>query len=381
MRNLLLIFLLTVFFGGCAVMQPLQKRKLIAVYHLIETAKYAEAKIAVEDLVSDKEAVLWPKTWYIKGVLCQIAYREGIRKNDRKLSELYPDQLYVTLESFNQALALDGSGRLERQLAPRYIMLANDLQMLGERYFGGKKFAEALRAFEQAMAISENPVFSLQADTNLVYNTALSAFESKNWDKAVNYFGRLHDQRHSGNVTHLLFKAYLLQGDTLAAEKVMAEGIEHFEDNHEMVLLLSDLQFTRNDTAAALLTLENAILKNPGQAIFHYTKGLIYQKTGGYNDAIASYNKAIELAPDELKAYVNIATCYYNIGVGIDENARTIMNGSKVKEEKAKSTTAYETAASWLEKVYARNPKDQDTLTRLNEMSKIIRIPEASGNP
>ncbi|MBE0663231.1 MAG: tetratricopeptide repeat protein [Bacteroidales bacterium] len=381
MKNLLLILLLTIVFGGCAVMQPLQKRKLIAVYHLIETAKYAEAKIEVEELIDDKEAAQWPKTWYTRGVLSQIAYREGIRKNDRKLSELYPDQLYVTLESFNHTLALDKSGRFEKQLAPRYILLANDFQVLGERHFGSKKYAEALRAFEQALAISEKPVFSLQADTNLLYNTALAAFESKNWDKAIIYFGRLHDQRHSANVAHLLFKAHLQKGDTLAAEKVMAEGIERYEDDHELVLLLSDLYFTRNDTAAALLTLEDAIRENPDRQIFHYTKGLIYQKTGRYTDAIASYNEAIVLAPAELMAYVNIATCYYNIGVGIDENARSIMNGTRAREEKAKSTAAYETAVSWLEKAYATNPKDKEILAKLSEILKMIRIPETAGNP
>jgi tetratricopeptide (TPR) repeat protein len=226
------------------------------------------------------------------------------------------------------------------------------------------------------MAISETSMLSLQADTNLVYNAALAAFESQNWNKAISYFGRLHAQNHSANVVHLLFKANLRKGDTLAAEKVLEEGIERYEDNQELVLLLSDLHFTRNDTAAALSSLENAIRVNPDNHIFHYTKGLIYQKSGLYAEAIGSYNDAIILAPDELMAYVNIATCYYNIGVGIDESARTIMNGARAKEEKAKSAAAYENAVNWLDKAIARSPKDQEILTRLNDMLKLLRVPD-----
>lgn len=374
MKKLLLFLLLTIFFGGCAVMQPLQKRKLIAVYHLIETAKYAEAKIEIEELITGKEAALWPKTWYARGVISQNAYREGIKKNDKKLSELYPDQLYVALESFNEALALDKAGRVKKQLAPRYVLLANDLQMLGERHFRNKKHEEALRAFEQALSISEQSMLSLQADTNLVYNTALAAFESQNWNKATIYFGRLHDKKHSANVAHLLYKTNIRNGDTIAAKKVLKEGIEYYADNQDLVLLLADLFFSIHDTTSSLQTLDEAIAANPRNYSFHYTKGLIYQKSEMYAEAIPSYKQTVSLAPCDVMAYVNLATCYYNIGVGIEENARSIMDSATVRKEKERSEEAFKAATEWLDKAYQMNPADQEIITRLYQLYKSLRI-------
>jgi tetratricopeptide (TPR) repeat protein len=374
MKNLLFIFLLTIVLGGCSVFQPLQKRKLIAVFHLIETARYADAKIASEELITDKEAAQWPKTWYARGVLSQNAYREGIKKNDRKLTELYPDQLYVTMESFDKTLALDKAGRLERQLAPRYILLANDFQILGERHFRNKKYEDALRAFEQALEISEKPVLMMQADTNLVYNTALAAFESKNWNKATSYLGRLHDEKHSANVAHLLFEANFRKGDTLAAEKVLKEGVESYEDNQDLVLLLADFFVSINDTISALQSLDNAIASNTQNPRFHYAKGLIYQKSGLYTEAIRAYSQTLSLAPGDLMAFVNMATCYYNIGVEIEENARTIMDSATVREEKERSEEAFKAAEEWLDKAYQMNPTDQVIIGRLYELYKSLRI-------
>lgn len=374
MKKLLLFFLLTLVFGGCAVMQPLQKRKLIAVYHLIETAKFAEAKTEIEELVNDNEATLWPKTWYARGVISQNAYREGVKKNDKKLSELYPDQLYVALESFNKALALDKAGRLKNQLAPRYVLLANDFQMLGERHFRNKKHEEALRAFEQALSISEHSMLSLQVDTNLVYNTALAAFESQNWNKATIYFGRLHDKKHSANAAHLLYKTNVRKGDTIAAKKVLKEGVEYYADNQDLVLLLADLFFSIQDTISALQTLDEAIAANPRNYLFHYSKGLIYQKSEMYAEAIPSYKQSVSLAPGYVMAYVNLATCYYNIGVEIEENARSIMDNAAVRKEKERSKEVFKVAAEWLDKAYQMNPADQEIITRLYQLYKSLRI-------
>ena len=369
-----LIIVIFLFLGGCTVMQPLQKRKLIGVFHLIETARYADAKTAAEELINDEETAQWPRTWYARGVLCQNAYREGIKKNDKNLSELYPDQLFVALESFDKALELDESGRIEKQLAPRYVLLANDFQIAGERHFRNNKFGDALRAFAQAVEISEKPFLEMRADTNLIFNAGLAAFESQDWDKAIKYFGRLHHKHYSANTTHLLYMAQLNKSDTTAAKKTLSEGIERYKNNEELVLLLANLHFSSNDTSAALLVLNKAIGSNPDNHIFYYTKGLIYQKTEQFIEAIDAYQEAVRYAPDELMAYVNIATSYYNIGVEIDENARAIMNGAMVREEKEKSAAAYDNAIAWLDKAYERDPKDQEVIRRLHGLYRALRI-------
>lgn len=369
-----LFYFLPFLFFGCSALSPLQRSKLLTVSNLIETSKFAEAKEVVEEMIIDEESTKWSRTWYYRGVLCQNAYQEGTKKNDKKLYELYPDQLYVALESYEKALSLDKDGRLERQIAPKYVLLANDFQKLGEQHFKNRRFPDALKAFEKAYKISESPILEVETDKNLVYNTALAAYESGEWEKTIRYLDKLHQESYSLNATHLLFSANLQKGDTLAAKQVLAEGIEKYEEKEVLVLLLTDLHFSGNNMEEALEILQQAGEKNPSNAKYPYTKGLVFQKSEKYARAIEAYEEAFELEPENPLIQLQIATCYYNIGVEIDKNARSMMNSRQVQEEKAKSAAAYESAVSWLDKLYDTGIEDQEILIQVYELYKSLRI-------
>lgn len=349
-------------------------------FHLIETAKYAEAKGLVEDLIEDEAFAQWPRTWYARGLLSQTAYREGMEKNDKKKYELYPEQLYVAFDSYEKAISLDPGGRLESQLAPKYILLANDFQKLGEKHFNGKDYKKAMKAFEHALAITQRPVLAIQTDTNLVYNAGLAAYESQEWEQAAKHFGRLHDDGYSANVTHLLMKAHLAMGDTIAGQLALRKGIGRYEDNEDLVLLLADLLVKTNEADRALEVLDEAIGSDPSRHVFHNTKGLIYQKTGAFNDAILAYFEANSHAPEELLTQVNIATCYYNIGVEIEENARSITNNRLVQIEKSKSEAAFESAIFWLDKAYEKEPADREVREKIHHLYRMLRVTDKANN-
>ncbi len=377
MKRLLFLILII---SGCTVMAPLKRSKLISVFHLIETQKYNDAKDLVEEMVEDEESSQWPRTWYARGLLSQTAYRDGMEKNDKKKYELYPDQLYVAIESYEKALELDTRGKLVRQLAPNYILLANDFQKMGEKHFQDKKFTDALKAFEQALEITRSSILSMHVDTSLVFNAAISAFEAQKWKKAIKHLNRLHNYNYSPNTAHLLFQANLANGDTISAQDALAEGIEKYDDNENLILLLSDLLFQLNEIDQAVDLLDSAMVQSPEKHIFPYTQGLIYQKAGQYSNAIEAYKKANELAPDDLMINVNIATCYYNIGVEIEESARTLTLNTLVQQEKARSAEAFENAVLWLDKTYDQEPEDQIVIQKLFQLYKDLRINDKMEN-
>jgi tetratricopeptide (TPR) repeat protein len=366
--------LLAVILAGCSVMPPLYKSKFIAVFHLIEISNYPEAKQVVEELVEDEKFSQIPRTWYARGLLSQTAYQEGIRKNNRRMYELYPDQLFVAYESFEKALALDSRNTMKKQLAPRYVLLANDFQKLGTQHYNAKRYKEALRAFEKALTITESPILTVETDTNLIYNVALAAIESKEDDKAFMYLNRLDAYNFSTNVSHLLFTAYLERGDTLAAESVLREGVEKYEDNEDLYLLLVDLNFKQGNMEGALEILDAAAIRNPDSHVYPYTKGLIYQKSNQYIEAIDAYMLAVDLAPEEFMIYANIATCYYNIGVEIDENARQLTSIIQVASEKARSKAAFESATFWLGKAEEVKTENHSEFLKLQQLLKRINI-------
>lgn len=369
---LVAVFLL----AGCAAIPPLHKGKLIGVHNLIEMANYDEAKRTVEELVEDKKSSEWPRTWYARGLLAQTAYTDGMKKNNRKMFELYPDQLYVAFESYEKAQTLDNKGSFDRQLAPRYVQLANDFKEMGRRHYTAARYQESLRAFEAALTITESPLLSLNIDTNLIYNASLAAIEGKNHERAISHLSRLDSYSHSANVAHLLFSTYLSRGDTLLAENVLVAGIDKYEDNEGLILLLSDLYFRQAKLDDALTLLDTAIENYPDNHTYPFTKGLILQKTEQYHDAIEAYEQANALNPDNITILTNIATCYYNIGVEIDEVARLLNSNREVMEQKARSAAAFEAAVSWLDKAFELDSTDQTAIISMYQLYRLMNIQE-----
>jgi len=371
---------LLVTLAACSIILHAQRIKIYSVFQLIESGKYDEAKTIIEEVIGNKKTLNWPRIWYAKGLLCQTAYQEGIKKNDKKKYELYPDQLYLAYESYEKALSLDKSGRYETQLTPFYVLLANDFQEMGQKHFAGKKYSDALRAFEHALSVMGKPFLPVKTDTNLVYNAGLAAYESQKWQKAIEYLSPLHEDGYSANSSHLLYSANLETGDTVSAEKVLKKAISNFKDNEDMVLLLTDLLFCQGHVERAISLLNDASSGDSTRYIYPYTKGLIYQKTEKYKEAIAAYEKALELASNNHEILTNIGICYNNIGVEIDENARTITNNRTFLEEKAKSTAAFESAVKWLEKAYAKDQDNQLVIRKLHELYKMLNLTDKAKN-
>ncbi len=341
-----------------------QKSKVIAAYQLIETGEFEEAKTVIEAAKSDDKTLGWPKTWHARGLLCQTAYQKGLETKDVKKCQLYDDQLYVAWESYENARKLDKTGRMDDQLAPLYVLLANKLLKEGEKKYAAEQYAEALKAYEHVMKINSSPIVGVSTDTNLVYNTALAAYMSNEWDKAAEYLEQLNGYGYSSNVPHLLYKAHLGEKDTLAAEQALIDGIHRYDDNEQLVLLLVDLLLKTGEPERAVAVIDTAAKAHPENFIFPYAKGLVFEHTEQYDRAIAAYKEGIDLAPNDPRLYVNIGTCYYNTGVRIQAEARQITSNSKFLKEKAKSEQAFASAAEWLKKARDKDP-DNDKALRL----------------
>lgn len=368
--------ILTILLLGSALMVQAQKSKVIAVFHLIETSKYGEAKTAIEEAIKDERTWGWPRTWYARGLLCQTAYEEGKKENDKNKVELYPDQLEVALESYRKALSYDRSGRMDEQVAPYLVKLANEFLETGEKHYKNGKYKEALEAYEHAIDINENPVLTMKKDTNLVYNAALAAYRSQDWDKATDYLTMLNEHRYAPNVPLLLSHIHLAQEDSAAAVEALREGVEKYDYHEEVVLELTDMLYQTSEINEAVNVLERALALNPEQHVFPYTTGLVYQKAERYSEAIESYKAALELAPDEGKIYRHIGTCYYNMGVDIRERARSINNINRYRREKARSTESFQSAVTWFEKTLGKEPGNREVMEKLSELYKLLNQSE-----
>ncbi len=353
-----------------------QKSRVLAVKQLMDTEKYQEAKESIELAVWNDKTAKWPRTYYTKGLLCQTAYEAGIKKNDNKLTSLYPDQLFVAFDSYEKALELDATERLHTVIKQKYYQLSNDFRAMGEKLYRKQEYQEALRAFEQAIKIGESELIAARTDTNLVFNAGLAAYESESWEKAGKYLSILHEDAYSSTASLLLSMALLNAGDTMSSEKVLLEGMElyHYDDSLVMYMVNQLVVSDRPDMAIGIL--DSAIQVRPGNHMFYWAKGLVLRRMGNYIEAISSFVKSDEISPDNPTLYYHLGVCYYNMGIDLRESALNISEKERYREIREQYLEQFREAVKWLERSYKLDPKNEETITILYQLYYQLQMKE-----
>ncbi len=345
-----------------------QKSRVMAVKQMIDAGKYDEAKEAIELAVWNDRTSNWHRTYYTKGLLCQTAYEAGVKKDDSKMINLYPNQLYVAYDSYEKALELDLRERTHNLIRQQYYGLANDFRSVGEEEYKKRSYKESLRAFEHALLIGESDLISAKSDTNLIFNTAMAAYESENWEKAIDYLNRLHEDAYSTKATLLLAIAWHSAGDTLRSQEVMMEGLELYHyDESQVMYLVNELARSKN-MEASIDILDRAIEAKPDNYMFYWARGLVYRRMKSYDEAILSFRKAAEFAPETSTLYYHIGVVYYNLGIDLRQSALLITENNKYQEIRVQYLEKFREAVKWLERSYELEPTNEKTISRLNQL-------------
>ncbi len=351
-----------------------QKSRVLAVIQLIETEKFKEAKESIELAVWNDRTADWSRTWYARGLLCQKAYEKGVEKKDNELTSLYPEQLLEAYDSYEKALDLNPGNRIITAIAKNYYALANDFQAEGKKHFGAREYSEALKDFEHALLITRSHLVSVKTDTSLIYNTAMAAYQAGNWEKAIGYLAGLNEDRYGPETAMLLYRAHLSHGDSTLAEKVLAESVDSYHSDEDLVLQYTNLLVSTGRPGEAVAVLDTAAIRYPGNALFPWTKGLILQQTGEYPEAILSLETARELAPERGGIYFALGICYYNMGVDLEEKARHISDNRSYLGQMEAARQNFMQAIEYLEKARELDPGHPGTNSRLNLLYQHLQL-------
>lgn len=357
-----------------------QKSRVLSVIQLIESEKYEEAKESIELAVWNDRTSEWSRTYYARGLLCQQAYEAGKEKNDKKLYTLYPDQLIVAYDSYEKALDLNPGNRIIRAIAKNYYTMANDFQTEGKEYYRDKAYSKALVAFEHALLVSRSHLVSVKIDTSLIYNTAMAAYQAKNWEKSIGYLTGLNEDQYGPEAALLLYQAHLHHGDTLTAEEVLTEAVDRYKSDQEIVLQLTDLMVSSERIEEAVALLDTAAHRHPDNALFPWTRGLVLEKSEKYEAAINSLELALELAPDEAGIHYGLGICYFNMGVSDEERARLISDNRTYMEVMEDARSHFMRAVKYLEEARELDPGHPGIHSRLNLLYQHLQLDQSGQN-
>lgn len=179
-------------------------------------------------------------------------------------------------------------------------------------------FAQARFQLEQDGEFSGERIDScirsgFQRDSGLYYRALLQLKAGHN-KLALNDIARLqHDYSDFKNSDYLQALYYFNTQDYGRSSKLLNGIIKRDPKNIKALYNRALLAATLDDYKAAIEDLSTCIVLNPHSALYCYSRAYWYEHSGKLNEAIADYEKALELNTKLFDAYFGMANCYHQL--------------------------------------------------------------------
>ena len=300
----------------------------------------------------------------------------------------------TAIASYTKAYEMDP--KTESKVAAGVLNLANALSIQADALNNMGKIADAAYAFELAFR-AQQVIPSIKADPNNLYNAgmlttmhaatlqgeeALAAFNKGEKIFADALAAGFKDE--SGNIYYYIFHCFYGQKEKNRdeylpkAKEALLTGIKLYPKN--TTILDGLMQFYTaeegvGDPAELTGMIEASLKEDPTNYDLWFGRGRVYNAMKQYDECIKSFEKCVELRPEEFEP--NFYTAYFIIEKANAEveklNSTPNMSYQLYEEENAKINLIFAEAIPWLEKAYAINPADGATLEYLNMLCFRLR--------
>lgn len=334
------------------------------------------------------------KTQVYRGLVYMAIYENNKRKEEDKLQGVADPnkrtfaalqntpttELSTAYEAFAKAKTLDEKGNYSNEVkAISNIGIYYD--NTGRALYNGKKYPEALSAFESAYKISG------EKDTTLLYYCATTANLAKEYPKAIDYYKKMITIKQGQGTTYsTLMNVYLDMKDTASGMDILQKGRQSYPNDINLVISETNYFLRTNKSENAIQNLNIAIQAKPTDPNLYLVRGNIYDKLANPKDADnkelpkpadysnkiglaeSDYKKAIELKPDYFDALFNLGVLYNNQGVELSKQADKITDQKKYEAANAVATAQFSNALPVLEKAHELNSTDRNTMIMLKQI-------------
>lgn len=376
-----------------------QKSKVVSAFNynkaFTRSQKCNELKDGLEAINQAKDheqTKSWAKTWYYRGNL----YYNVIASGKDECKAMAPEALEECTDSYLKALvlnfddpelkkldlekqedmmkfftALQSNPKVDDELYTADIMgrkfpgLAGEYANKGITQFGAKDYKGAQESFTKSMMLSQ---MTGKVDTMTLYNTALASEYAEDFETAKQlYDGLIMMKYNVGDAGPDLYRSmsriYKNEGNAEKAMEYIKKGREAYPNNNN--LIVEELEdYLKNDKhEEALANLKTAIANDPNNPVLHFAKGTVHESLKQEAEAIASYEKAMEIKPDYYDAAFNLGAYFFNKGADKknEANKLPLSESKKYDALNAEAKTEFEKSIPYIEKAHNLKPEDVDT--------------------
>ncbi len=348
-----------------------QKGKVTSAETLLSTGDLDKAKEAIDEAMANEKSNTWPKTYIVAGKVYTELSKDG--KDDEGVVKAF--------DFYKKAIDLDQKGdekgkkigKYKKEISQQLLFFSGDLTNAGVEAFNKSDFQGAVTAFEDLLKLNEHPYMvemqGEKVDTAIIYNTALAAYNGELWAPAEKYFDQSIDLKYGGgDAVLLLHQVLAATGDSTKMGPNLIKGFETYPEDDRILTTLINFYLETEQNDKALDYLNTAIANDGSNPSFYYARGVLYDNSKQFDEALADYNKALELDPEFFNALYNLGVMYFNKGVEEMNLANEETDFKKFEAKKAAAEETFKASLPYFEKALEIRPEEAAVLESLKTL-------------
>jgi predicted Zn-dependent protease len=359
--------------------QPLSQQKLFAAKAKISLTN---AKVSIDKASVNEKTATLPQTYALKAAIyASLAVSDSVQTNAAV-------EFNTSADALKQAKIADTKKENSKLIEHATIEQAQYLLNRGVTEFQNKKFDDAYKSFDNARQLVPN-------DTTSILNTAIAATNSKNYTAAIANYNNLLTTNYSGKnkIYNDLPNLYLANKDTAGALKSISDALVKYPSNSVLRKEEIEIALQTGKLNDIIGKIQTAIADDPKNKTLYYYEGLTYSQLGdvadekytkakdeasknalhqtaldNYSKAVDLYKKALALDPDYFEANLNLGYTLIKPAIDMYNAARNLPSNTKQKDYDAmrlKADVQFDLAFPYLKKAVDLNPKSVEGLTNL----------------
>lgn len=376
-----------------------QKNEIKAIEKALKNSNFSDAKSAVavaEGLMGNMDDKLKAKFYFLKA---QALYANGAG-TDANIDDaiMTLDKLKELESSKGKLKYTENANEMKSEIFNSFLKKANDA-------FGAKKMDVAAKAYENIYKVSPK-------DTVYLYNAALLAAQTNDYDTSLKHFKQLKNlgftgikinylatnnetgveesfadksnrdfavktlKTHTGSkdekveskradiVKNIAF-IYVAKGDNEKALAAITEAREEYPDDNNLILTAASVYIKMGNNEKSFELFKEALSKDPNNADLNLNVGLIAMEIEQFDVAKDAFKKALSLKQDYSTAALNLSFIEVSKGNAMNDEMNSLGNSSadnkKYEELRNKKNNLFKDGAVILENFLTSNPNYNDT--------------------
>jgi tetratricopeptide (TPR) repeat protein len=334
-------------------------------------AAYGDAPAAVENIAGTDFTVYTYD--HFKAYLAN-----GVVEYFVSLTVVDPAALDKALEAYEKAYELDPKKAKDVAVGLERVRVKSVENGTTEFSFGDYK--KAADDFYRAYVASTQPAAPV-IDTLSLYYAGMSAAHGLEHEAALKYLDESLKLGYDaeGDIYRLMFVALYNLDRRPEALAILQKGMALYPANEDLIDMMMRYYAENDGDASSLIpTVEEAIAKNPENPALYQGLARIYDKLGQLDNAIATIQKAVELAPEDfLSTYLEgLFIVKKGDEMSNEVDRQSFTSRTQAQEARAKVVDVFREAVAPLERAYSLNPEEIATVELLKNLTYRLREDE-----